>query len=76
VFVSGRAGGAFTLEYGVGAAPQQWMPVGQGNLPVSNGLLGIWTTAGLAPGEYSLRLRVVSPEGIQANEQIVVRVER
>ncbi len=75
-FISGNAAGAFTLEYGVGPAPQQWQPIGQGNLPVTNGLLGLWTTAGLAPGEYTLRLRVVSPEGIQATAQLVVRVER
>jgi 1A family penicillin-binding protein len=74
-FISGSAGGAFTLEYGIGAAPQQWQPIGQSNLPVNNGLLGIWTTAGLAPGEYTVRLRVVSPEGITATEQVVVRVQ-
>lgn len=31
--------------------------------PVSNGQLGIWQTGDLAPGIYSLRLRVVRPDG-------------
>jgi hypothetical protein len=31
--------------------------------PVVNGQLGIWQTGDLAPGSYSLRLRVVRPDG-------------
>jgi hypothetical protein len=31
--------------------------------PVANGQLGIWQTGDLAPGTYSLRLRVVRPDG-------------
>jgi hypothetical protein len=31
--------------------------------PVSNGQLGVWQTGGLAPGTYSLRLRVVKTDG-------------
>lgn len=31
--------------------------------PVVNGQLGIWQTGDLAPGTYSLRLRVVRPDG-------------
>lgn len=31
--------------------------------PVQNGQLGVWQTGGLAPGTYSLRLRVVKADG-------------
>ena len=31
--------------------------------PVQNGQLGVWQTGGLAPGIYTLRLRVVRPDG-------------
>lgn len=34
-----------------------------GTSPVVNGALGIWRTTGLAPGVYSLRLRVVKQDG-------------
>jgi 1A family penicillin-binding protein len=73
-FISGSAAGPFVLEYGVGSAPQQWQPIGQGNLPIANGLLGIWNTAGLPAGDYTVRLRVTAPNGLSATEQVVVRV--
>jgi len=36
---------------------------GGGTSPVVNGQLNIWSTSGLAPGTYSLRLRVVKTDG-------------
>nr|WP_255603621.1 transglycosylase domain-containing protein [Oscillochloris sp. ZM17-4] len=74
VFVSGTARGPFTLEYGAGADPQEWRPIGQGSVAVENGLLGVWMLGGLPPGQYTVRLRVVSADGISADARRTARV--
>ncbi len=74
VFVSGTARGPFTLEYGAGKDPQEWKPIGQNAVAVENGLLGVWLISGLPPGEYTLRLRVITADGISAADQRAVRV--
>ncbi|NTW98069.1 MAG: penicillin-binding protein, partial [Oscillochloris sp.] len=74
VFISGTARGPFTLEYGAGAAPREWKSIGQSALSVENGLLGVWLIGGLPPGPYSLRLRVISAEGVNASAVRAVRV--
>lgn len=74
VFVSGTARGPFTLEYGAGADPQDWKPIGQSAVAVEDGLLGVWLLGGQPPGQYTLRLRVVSPAGVSAAAQRTVQV--
>ncbi|NTV63593.1 MAG: penicillin-binding protein, partial [Oscillochloris sp.] len=76
VFVSGTARGPFTLEYGAGSAPQEWKSIGQGAVPVENGLLGVWLIGGLPPGPYSLRLRVISAEGVDASAVRAIQLTR
>lgn len=39
-------------------------------------LLGVWQTAGLAPGDYTLRLRVDLPDGTQAEASHLVTLAR
>ncbi|HEU5012775.1 MAG TPA: PBP1A family penicillin-binding protein [Roseiflexaceae bacterium] len=70
--VRGMARGSYTLEFGAGAEPTTWQPITQGT--DSDGLLGIWPTADLPPGVYTLRLSVTSPEGvpIEARQQVNV----
>jgi 1A family penicillin-binding protein len=63
VLLSGTARGPFALDVGPGPDPTSWQPIGQSSTPVSGGLLAIWQTVGLAPGEYTIRLRVSTPEG-------------
>lgn len=75
VFVSGVARGPFALEVGPGAQPAQWQLIGQNTLPVNGGLLGVWSTAGLGPGDYTLRLRVTTPEGFSVSTTQTVRYE-
>jgi membrane peptidoglycan carboxypeptidase len=62
VQVTGRATSdrfnEYRLEYGVGAAPRSWSRIAQSTSPVSNGTLGIWDTARLEPGIYTIRLVV------------------
>ncbi|NNJ12246.1 penicillin-binding protein [Chloroflexales bacterium ZM16-3] len=74
VFISGTARGPFTLEYGRGRNPESWQSIGQNVVAVENGLLGVWLTGGLAPGEYTLRLRVITADGISAADQRIVQV--
>ena len=75
VFISGIARGPFSLEVGVGLSPSAWQTLAQSNLPVQDGLLGVWSTAGLAPGDYTLRLTVVTPEGFAVTTAQQVRLE-
>jgi membrane peptidoglycan carboxypeptidase len=74
VFLSGSARGPFTLEVGAGSSPAQWQPVAQSSIPVQDGLLGVWTTSGLALGDYTVRLTVVTPEGFAVSTQQQVRL--
>jgi hypothetical protein len=48
--------------------------VGQNAVSVENGLLGVWLIAGLPSGPYTLRLRVITADGISAADQRSVRV--
>lgn len=75
VFVNGTARFPFTLEVGAGSDPQAWQPISQGMGGDQARLLGVWPTAGLAPGEYTLRLQVTTPEGMPVVTTQVVRVE-
>lgn len=74
VLLSGTARGPFTLDVGPGRDPSSWQPIGQSSAPVTNGLLAIWITAGLPPGEYTVRLRVSTPEGFAVTSTQVVMI--
>jgi hypothetical protein len=41
---------------------------------VADGILGVWQIGGLAPGEYTLRLRVTTPDGAPVELRSVVRI--
>jgi 1A family penicillin-binding protein len=73
VFVRGSARGAYTLEFGVGRDPSEWQPIA-GGAGVADGILGVWQAGSLAPGEYTLRLRVTTPDGAPTEARTVVRV--
>lgn len=75
VYIGGAARGPYTLEVGVGAAPTEWQPIGGNSFAVEDGLLGVWGTAGLAPGEYTVRLTVVAADGQQISTSQTVRLE-
>ncbi len=47
----------FTLEYGTGAAPTSWTTISSASSPVTDGLLGTWSTQELE-GLYTIRLQV------------------
>jgi 1A family penicillin-binding protein len=73
IFVRGTARGAYTLEFGAGRDPGEWQLIA-GGAGVADGILGVWQIGGLALGEYSLRLRITTPDGAPAESRVVVRV--
>lgn len=75
VYVDGVSRGSYALEYGAGRNPQEWNTIGEG-LSSVNGLLGVWRLEGLAPGDYTLRLLVVTPDGIPIESRATVTVRR
>ena len=62
VQVNGTAAGADFASYrvliGQGLNPQEWIQIGEGDAPVTNGLLAEWNTEGLS-GLYAIQLQVV-----------------
>jgi len=62
VIISGIADGAdfesYTVEYGAGDNPTEWIEITTSTTPISdNYILGTWITGGLI-GQYTIRLRV------------------
>lgn len=58
VRVSGLAtGGIYTLEYGQGIYPSNWIPIQSGSGTV-NGEIATWNVSALQAGTYTLRLRL------------------
>ncbi|MCG2766831.1 MAG: hypothetical protein L6435_00390 [Anaerolineae bacterium] len=54
----------YKVEFGIGPQPADWAIVGEiHKTPVTDGLLETWDTTALPDGMYSLRLRVVKPDG-------------
>lgn len=54
----------YKVEFGIGPQPADWAIVGEiHKSPVADGLLETWDTTALPDGMYSLRLRVVKPDG-------------
>ncbi len=76
VLIRGSARGSYVLEYGAGNDPQQWKPIASSAGAVADGILGSWSVAGLTPGNYTLRLRVITSDKVPADTRIVVRVAK
>ena len=53
----------YTLDAGPGAAPLSWTMVHSGTASVVDDVLGVWSTAGLADGAWTLRLVVTDTVG-------------
>ena len=69
---SGDSFQSYTLDYGQGYSPQDWIEIESSDTPVSKDTLGIWNTPGLT-GRYTLRLTV--GEQNQAVVHVVVNNE-
>jgi penicillin-binding protein 1C len=76
VLVRGSARGAYTLEWGGGRDPSSWQPIARGASPIADGILGVWRTDGLPLGDYVLRLRVTTPDGVPVESKVMVNITR
>jgi hypothetical protein len=74
--VRGSARGAYTLEWGGGRDPSAWQQFARGDSPVADGILGVWRTDGLPPGDYTLRLRVTTPDGVPVESSATINITR
>lgn len=74
VFVEGVAKGAYVLDYGAGSEPASWTAITTG--VNGNGLLGIWGLGDLAAGEYVVRLRVTTSDGVAVEARQRVQLQR
>ena len=68
VLINGRASlpqfDYYKVEFGIGPSPADWALIGDiHKAPVVEGLLETWDTTTLPDGMYSLRIRVVKPDG-------------
>jgi 1A family penicillin-binding protein len=66
LYVAGTVRAPYVLEVASGRMPadDEWRELNRGQGAIVDGLLGVWSTAGLEPGVYTLRLRVTTSEGI------------
>ena len=67
----------YRLEYSATSSPDAWVIIGAPtSQPVENGRLATWSTRGLAPGNYRLRLTVLDITGNHGPyDEITVRVQ-
>ena len=64
--IRGTAADSEFWKYELGAAPygtQNWFNIAVSETPVTNGVLGVWNTATVQDGTYTLRMRVVKRDG-------------
>jgi hypothetical protein len=65
----------YRLHYGAGSAPSSFRPIGSPvEQPVESGLLGVWDTAPLIPGEYTVQLTVYDTSGSTTTARVLVNV--
>jgi penicillin-binding protein 1C len=76
VLVRGSARGSYTLEWGGGREPSSWQQFARGDSPVADGILGVWRTDSLPLGDYVLRLRVITPDGVPVESKVVITILR
>ncbi len=62
----------YSLEYGPGDGPMT--SIADSSAPPLFGLLGMWSTDGLAPGPYTLRLTLETTQGEVVRRDVPVRV--
>jgi penicillin-binding protein 1C len=76
VLIRGSARGAYTLEWGGGRDPSNWQQFARGDSPVADGILGVWRNDGLPVGDYTLRLRVLTADGVPVESKVLITIMR
>jgi hypothetical protein len=73
----GKGFAGYQLEFAAGSQPPSgaWQQLGIPQLAaVSDGVLGVWQTQGLAPGAYWLRLEVFDATWLAATTQVRIEI--
>jgi hypothetical protein len=65
----------YRLEYGPGSDPQDWTNIITVPFDRELGILGVWNTTELEPGEYTLRLVVVDDDKKEYEARVLVKVK-
>jgi hypothetical protein len=61
------------LDVGAGREPGNWTTI-TGGAADGYGMLGVWITTDQPPGEYTLRLRVTTSDGVPVEDRRVVQL--
>ena len=73
----GKGFAGYQLEFAAGSQPPSdaWQQLGVPQLAsISDAVLGVWQTQGLAPGAYWLRLEVFDANGLAATTQVRIEI--
>jgi hypothetical protein len=65
---------SYTLEFGQGTNPNAFTRISESTTAVVAGQLGQWSTAGLTPGAYTLRLVVTDKDNNRTTNSVIVYV--
>ena len=76
VEIIGSVPGRYTLLFGKGAQPDEWMFITEGQGPITEAVLGVWNTDILPTGVYTLRLEIAQAGKPLYSTHVQVRVER
>ncbi len=79
VVLQGTAAGerfaGYRIQVGEGINPQTWVTVARGDRPVVQGTLGVWQTADLPEGLYTLQLQVTTTDRRVLSHTLQVTVD-
>lgn len=65
----------YTLEYGSGPVPQEWIPIGTYTIPAWNDEFLAWDVSNIPPGTYSIRLLLYSSSGPVSGDTVRIYVK-
>jgi len=79
IAIMGTASGGtfdhYTIEYGTGRNPSNWVLIYSSTNSVTTGTLATWDTATVLDGEYTIRLSVFDSHGNSQTAQVVVFID-
>jgi 1A family penicillin-binding protein len=76
VSILGSVSSTYTITFGKGDQPDEWMFIAEGQGPRTDAVLGAWNTDVLSAGVYTLRLELMHSGKPAYSTQVQVHVER
>ena len=64
----------YTVEYGYGIYPSEWVQIDYSDVAVENNVLAKWDTSSLPDGLYTIRLRVTDSEEKVSQDIVMLRI--